>query len=225
MKKSLSIATLAATVLLMASSAFAQVPPPPGNAPGVGESPGTGQNEPAPLPSPIGRNTSVRHPDWRVGNSLGDDWYPAMHGDIYFFQEQVKKLMDWSKDYHHGIYHKAHWLNFLIEKYYFSCYDQHGKARWYNYGRCTRGDFNYYYFYWIRPVYYNLLRQSADYYREYKHKHSHAHKVREYKGYIKEVVYKYHRFTKCNYGFNGDDNRAQDDVEAGSFEDDLGVDF
>jgi hypothetical protein len=225
MKKSLSLASLAATVLMMASTALAQVPPPPGAAPGANESPATGQNDQAPLPQPTGRNTSVRHPDWRVGNALTDDWFTAMHGDIYYMQQHVQQLKSWAHNYNHQIYRHADWLNYLLTQYYEKHYDQHGRPRWYHYGRSTRGDFNYEYYYWLRPVYRRLLCHAAEYYREYRHRNGHAHKVREYRGYMREVVYKYHRLTKCNYGFNGDDNRAQDDSEVAAEEDDLGAEL
>ena len=223
--KKLSIASLAATVLLMASTAFAQVPPPPGAAPGANDSPATGQQDQSPLPTPSGKNTSVRHSDWRVGNNLTDDWYESMHGDIYYFQQHIKQLKDWSKDYNYNVYKYASWISYILDESYYKHYDQHGRARWYSYGKPTRGDFNYAYYYWVRPLYKKLLWHSAEYYREHKHKNGHAHKVREYKGYIKEVVHKYHRFTKCNYGFNGDDARAADDTEVRADEQNLGADF
>jgi hypothetical protein len=224
MKNKLSLASLAATMLLMASTAFAQVPPPPGNAPGADQSPATGRDD-APMPAPGNRNTSVRHPDWRVGNTLTDDWYESHHGDIYYFQQHVKHLKDWSHNYNNNIYYYSDLLDRYLDQYFFSCYQSNGSPRWYSYGRCTRGDFNYYYYYYLRPIYFRLLRHSADYYREYHNKNGHQQKVREYKGYMHEVVYKYHHFTKCNYGFNGDDTRAADDNEAANVENDLGADL
>src|SRR5262245_56683180 len=117
MKKGLSLASLAATLLLMASTAFAQVPPPPG-VPGANESPGTGQADPAPLPAPKGWNTTCRHPDSRVGNYPTEEWYNAMHGDIYYMQQHVKQLKDWAKDYHQNLYRYASWFDYVLDEYY-----------------------------------------------------------------------------------------------------------
>src|SRR5262245_37920273 len=119
MKKTLSLASLAATLLLMASTAFAQVPPPPGSAPGANDSPATGRDD-APMPSPNNRNTSVRHPDWRVGNTLTDDWYESHHGDIYYFQQHVKQLKNWSHNYYNNVYYYADLLDRYLDQYYFS---------------------------------------------------------------------------------------------------------
>ena len=148
-----------------------------------------------------------------------------MHGDIYYMQQHVKQLKDWSKDYHHNIHRYASWLNYVLDEYYFKHYDQYGKPRSYSYGTPTRGDFNYAYYYWVRPLYKKLISYAHDYYREYGYKNGRDHKVREYKVIIKEVVNKYHRLARCNYGVNGDDTRATDDNEVFAQEDDLGIDM
>jgi hypothetical protein len=224
MKKTFSLASLAATLLLMASTALAQVPPPPVAAPGPGASPGTGQGDTVqtPMTTPSGRGTSA---DSHVGNAVDDMWFNAMHGDIYYFQQHINELYDWSRNYNSNINKYSSQIRYYLDQYYFSCYDSSGHARWYNnqYGRCSRGDFNYYYYYWIRPLYTKLIWYGADYYREYHNKSGHSQHVHDYQRYMKDTVYYYHHFTKCNYGINGDDPKAVDDTTVFGVEDDLGI--
>jgi hypothetical protein len=212
MNRLLSSTLLVSTLLSTVSLANADVPPPPG-APGPDESPATGQQAPGSLPPPVGHDTAVEHPDPRVGNDLSDEWFSAMHGEIYYAQQYTRDLKNWAYDYHPQIYFYASWLDYLYDQYYYAHYDDRGQPRSYGYGRPTRGDFNYAYYYWIRPVYKQILSYSASYYDTYRYNSGHGHKFYAYKRSLKKVMDRYHSFVRCNYGFNGNDSQAQDDTE------------
>jgi hypothetical protein len=141
----------------------------------------------------------------RPGNNPPDVWYDDMAEQMYDLQESLDDMADWGMkhDTHVGYY--ATWMKSVVQQYYALGYGPSGKPRSYSHGRMTRGDYNYYYYYWVRPIYYSMLYYAAEYYE------SHT-EVSEYETLMYEVARSYRSMVRCNYGFNGDDADAREDL-------------
>lgn len=219
------------------SARVGKIPPPPAKAPAEGKSPATGQpapvnpKEPPPIAAPQGKPCKSG-PDQKVcdpghpgnpegkkpGNKPPDAWYTAMAGEMYNLQQGLEKMSTYSSRYDSNVNYYTEWLTSVIRQYYELAYYR-GAPRQYSFGRMTRGDFNYVLFYWVQPIYYNLLYQASDYYRSH-YRESH---MSEYKSAMKSVSSAYHGLVKCNYGFNGEDSGALEDSEAQEFEATAGI--
>ncbi len=215
------------------SARIGRIPPPPAQAPAEGQSPATGQaappdaNEPPPIAPPEGKRCTSE-PDQSVcdpghpgnpegvkpGNTPPDAWYSAMAGEMYDLQEGLEKMSAWSSSHNAGLLrYYCEWLQSVTQQYYEIAFSG-GGPRQYPFGRMTRGDFNYVLFYWVQPIYYNVLYQAADYYRG----HAHESHMSEYMSAMQGVASAYHGLVKCNYGFNGRDSGALEDSQAREFE-------
>jgi hypothetical protein len=219
------------------SARIGKIPPPPAKAPPEGKSPATGQpapadpKEPPPIAAPEGkpcksgpdqRECDPDHPGSpegkKPGNKPPDAWYTAMAGEMYDLQQGLEKVSNWSSRHESTVHYYSEWLQSVTQQYYESAYHD-GVPRQYPFGRMTRGDFNYILFYWVQPIYYNLLYQASEYYRS----HSSESHISEYKSAMKSVSSAYHGLVKCNYGFNGEDSGALEDSEAQEFEATAGI--
>jgi hypothetical protein len=214
-----------------------QIPPPPGSVtPGQPPSvpPGIG-NLPS-IPPPGNRPSDPHHPDPHVNNYPSDSWYQDMYNRIYYsnyFYAQVE-YVSYNEYYQTGdydaynIYVISSYLRYLMQEYYWNAYDQYGHAKYYSWGRATRGDFYYGYYFWIK-VLHNYLYEYAykyyskhynwsgydyyvDYVDQYKVKHHEKH------NYFYEAARSYHELALCNDGFDGVDPQALDDTAAYSNE-------
>lgn len=202
--------------------------PKPVASPDVGESPGTGQQapddpeEPELIPPPEGLQCSaadedVCDPD-HPGNAAGKQpnnepppsWYDDMAEQMYNLQESLDDMSKWGADHDPYIEYYALWMRSVVQQYYALGYDYSGKPHDYDYGPMTRGDYNYYYYYWVRPIYLTMLHYCGYYYES----HWQSPDLYRYQTMLGEVVDSYHALVKCNYGFNGDDEGAREDLYA-----------
>lgn len=233
-------ALLALGLIALAGNAQArpeQIPEPPED-PDEGESPATGQEPPEDPEDPPrleppkgfdcvedengenGESCDPDHPaDDPPGNKPGPAWYQDMAYRMYELQESLEGMQSWAAGEDRNIYYYATWMKSVVQQYYALGYDEQGDPREYSYGKMTRGDFNYVYYYWVRVIYYNLLYYSADYYQ----KHYQQPMIYEYKQRLKKVSESYHPLVLCNYGFNGDDQGAREDLSARSAEEAAGL--
>jgi hypothetical protein len=83
----------------------------------------------------------------------------------------------------------------------------------------TRGDYNYYFYYWVRPIYFSLLYYSTQYYES----HRGDSQIPYYKDMLYKVSSSYHPLVLCNYGFNGNDMGSREDLRAKRAEDRAGL--
>lgn len=207
--------------------------------PAAGISPGTGQEapedpeDPPPIIQPpagldciAGMDQSVCDPGHagddagkRPGNTPPDAWYDDMALQMYNLQEGLDDMADWGARHDPYIGYYATWMKSVVQQYYAVGYGPGGKPRHYSYGRMTRGDFNYHYYYWVRPIYYSLLYYSVSYYETYYGRPE----IYEYQNKLSHVVASYHGLVLCNYGFNGDDAESREDLTAYAVEDAAGV--
>ncbi|HLT39070.1 MAG TPA: hypothetical protein VK034_22455 [Enhygromyxa sp.] len=220
--------TLGLFALSTAADARPEPIPKPVEKPEPGESPGTGQDAPEDPDDPPrieppegldcieGDDQSDCDPDHegddhgrRPGNKPGDAWYRDMAEQMYNLQESLDDMADWGADHDPYVEYYAVWMRSVVQQYYALGYDK-GKPRKYSHGRMTRGDFNYYYYYWVRPIYFTMLHYSAYYYKS----HIRSSDVEIYREVLHEVVESYHGLVLCNYGFNGDDEDAREDLRA-----------
>lgn len=238
--KNVVLGAVLGLALIVCSDAFARIgkiPPPPAKAPAAGESPATDQpapedpENPPPMPAPDGK-ACTKGPDQKdcdpghpgnekgakPGNKPPDAWYTAMAGEMYNLQQSLEKMSSYSQTRDTILSYYSTWALSVTQQYY-SLGFRDGVPISYPYGRMTRGDFNYYFFYWLQPIYYNILYQAADYYRV----HSRETNIVEYKEKLRKVVSSYHGLVKCNYGFNGNDNGALEDSEANAEEAAAGI--
>jgi hypothetical protein len=232
-----SFALLAAAALLAPVVARADVPPPvvdpPANGGGNGAqpppapTPAPGNTTPPqdppgsgglpPIPAPTGLGSNPEHPDPSVGNTPGAPWYDDMYQQIYYTSYYFSQIEEWAYGEYQrygydeiwNVYIYAAYLRVYMTEYYWNSYDQYEHPRSYPWGYATRGDFNYGYEYWVRPVYFKLIEAAGDYYDRYSE--SRGFDYGSYSGYVKPAFVQYHRFTKCNFGKNGKDPQAKDD--------------
>jgi hypothetical protein len=244
-----SFAMLAAAALLSPVLARADVPPPvvdpPANGGGGGVQPPpaptpdpgstnppqdpSGGNSLPPIPPPSGLGSNPEHPDPSVGNTPPAPWYNDMYEQIYYSSYYFSQIEEWAwgeyqrygYDEIWNVYIYAAYLRVYMTEYYWNAYDQYEQPRTYSFGHATRGDFNYGYEYWVRPVYFKLVEATGDYYGHYSG--SPGFDDGQYQGYVKPAFVQYHRFTKCNFGKNGKDPLAKDDDKAFAFERSAGI--
>lgn len=218
--------------------------PKPVDKPEPGESPGTGQKlpddpeEPPPLGDPLGRdctegedqsNCDPDHPDGKPpSNTPGPAWYDDMHQRMYDLQESLDDMIEWAEgeddpDIEAMCYY-ATLMQALVQQYYALAYDSSGEPRQYPFGKMTRGDYNYFFYYWVRPIYYyGLLYYAVRYYEENQDEGALKSQNDEYLEHLDHVVQAYHPVVLCNYGFKGDDKGAREDLDAQAAEERAGV--
>jgi len=207
----------------------APIPPPPGLEPEMGESPATGQPAPSDpevppeIPEPQGmacvegQDQSICDPNHpggpqgqMPGNEPGDAWFQDMAMQMYGMQQALQDMAAWSQGQASTIHYFSEWLLSVTRQYYAMGYTPSGQPRMYPFGRMTRGDFNYIMYYWIKPLYFNLLYQGAQFYTA----HASMAELAPYKQKLYQVAVSYHRLMACNYGLNGADKGARQDMEA-----------
>jgi hypothetical protein len=200
--------------------------PKPVEEPEPEESPGTGQaapedpEAPPPIEPPEGMACSEDddesdcdpgHPgDKHPGNKPKPEWYSDMAYRMYEMQESLEEMSVWASGEDQYIYYYATWMKVVVQQYYALAYDAHGQPREYPYGKMTRGDYNYVYYYWVRPIYFSLIYYSAQYYES----HRYEPQIGEYKERLGDVADSYRPLVLCNYGFNGDDEGSREDMAA-----------
>jgi hypothetical protein len=220
---------LSLAVLPIAGARPGRIKPPPGAVPETGESPATEQaapqdpeNPPA-MPEPTGKactqganqtNCDPNHPGdaagRKPGNTPGDAWYKDMAKQMYELQQALDPMITWSATQSPQMAYFGKWMQSVIQEYYELGFNPNGTPRKYDYGRMTRGDYNYILVYWVQPIYYNILYTASDYYST----HAGSSEISQYRKLLSPVVSNYHDLVRCNYGFNGDDNGALEDSEA-----------
>lgn len=217
--------------------------PPPTEDPEPEESPGTGQDapvdpeDPEPIPPPEGLDCIAEdggeeedqsdcdpdhpgNPDGdHPGNTPSSAWYDDMAMRMYYLQEDLEQMSAWADSHSLYIYYYSMWMMSVVQQYYAVGFYPSGDPREYPYGYMTRGDFNYYLYYWVRPIYYSLLYYSAQYYNS----HLGEPQIPEYQQLLSNVASSYHPLVACNYGFNGDDTGAREDTSAYEREADAGI--
>lgn len=193
--------------------------PPPPTAPGPPAVP-PGVDRLPPIPPPADRGSNPAHPDPNVGNHPPRGWYDDMHRQIYDTNDQFSRIERWA--YHEyastgyeeswNIYVCAAYLRVYTAQYYWNAYEERGYPRSFSWGYPSRGDFNYGYHFYIRPVYLELLNALGGYYGH--HAGSPGFDYPTYGRIVKPAIVQYHRFTRCNFGKNGKDALAKDDDRA-----------
>lgn len=220
------------TAALPALPAFARpdpILPPPGAQPEPGTSPATGQEapvdptDPQVIPPPQGlgcvegTDQSVcdpSHPGGEQGqlpsNTPSSGWYDDMAKWMYGMQQSLGDLSEYGSKYSPRMEYYSKWLTSVTQQYYALGYTPYGKPRSYGHGHMTRGDFNYYHYYWIRPIYYSLLYYASQYYSTY----GGSYDLSEYKSLLWKVVWNYDALVRCGWGLDGDDKGAREDLAA-----------
>lgn len=212
--------------------------PEPTEEPEPEESPGTGEDapddpeDPPPIEPPEGlecaegedqgeeEDCDPGHPDdEHPNNHPGPAWYDDMAYRMYELQESLEDMSSWAASEDVYIYYYARWLMAVVQQYYALAYDGQGEPREYPYGKMTRGDFNYVFYYWVRPIYYSLMYYSAEYYEENEDEPQ----IPEYQQRLGDVADSYHPLVLCNYGFNGDDDGSREDLSVRNVEARAGI--
>lgn len=228
--------------LLAGTAAHARpepIPPPPGTPPPQGASPATGQPAPADpgdppiIPPPEGL-ACIEGPDQSVcdpghpGGAKGElpsntppsPWFDDMASWMFGLQESLDDLSDFGQQHSPLIDYYATWLMSVTQQYYALAFLPEAVPRSYPFGTMTRGDFNYYYYYWVRPIYYSLLYYAAGFYEA----HVGGHYVPTYVSLLSSVSWNYHALVRCNYGLDGDDKGAREDLAVRELEASAGLD-
>jgi hypothetical protein len=212
-----------------------KIPPPPAEAPAAGESPATGQPAPADaanpkeMPQPTGKQCTEgadqsQCDKMHMGNEQGkkptntpsDAWYKDMAKQMYELQQALDGMIAWSNARDPMITYYSKWLRGVVQQYYSYGYEPVYAPRRYSFGPMSRGDYNYYYYYWVQPLYYALMYRVVAYRIQYPRDAS-------YLPYLGGVALNYHDLVRCNYGFNGDDQAALEDSQAYSIEAAVGL--
>ena len=219
---------LASGLLALATDAHArpeQIPmpveePEPGESPGTEEPPPEDPEEPPLIEPPAGLacveedDQSVCDPDHPAdkppGNTPSKAWFNDMSFRMYELQESLDDMASWASGQDVYIYYYSTWMKSVVQQYYALAYDAPGKPHQYPYGPMTRGDFNYVYYYWVRVIYFSLLHYSVEYYD----RHQGSPQIPQYLDRLGDVSSTYHPLVLCNYGFNGDDQGAREDLTA-----------
>ncbi|MFW7381076.1 MAG: hypothetical protein ACOH5I_19830 [Oligoflexus sp.] len=160
---------------------------------------------------PSGKDSAIDHPD-ELGNHPSKVWYQDMYKSLNDMKKSAYQMASYSKSYEVSYY--SDWLYQALDQYmnqtYVYDYNQYYPryySKWKYYA--TRGDHNYFYYYYVRPLYYQTLRELA------KLPNSEA---AIYQRYTRQFIKSYRYYTRCNYGHNGNDPRAAWDDEAIPFE-------
>lgn len=222
-------AVLALGLLAPSTIAYARPEPipEPVEEPEPEESPATGQDAPADpedppvieppegLPCVEGEDQSNCDPGHpgdpegkRPGNEPPEVWFDDMAMQMFELQEGLDDMAEWSARHDRYIYYYARWLKSVVQQYYALGYGPGGNPRQYSFGPMTRGDFNYYHYYWVRPLYFNLLYYGAQYYNRG------GPQIPDYLDMLQGVASSYHSLVLCNYGFNGNDRGSREDLRA-----------
>jgi hypothetical protein len=213
---------------------------PPQTPPGIGNLP--------PLPGPGDRPSDEGYPDGTVNNTPSDDWYQDMYNQIYYTNYYYSQVEYYAYneyantgDYDaYNVYAYASYLRYSMQEYYWASYDQYGKPKhfpWGHYGDgddyASRGDFDYGYYYYIRPLYLKFYEYAYkyyskhhnwsyyDYYVDYYDSHNVKHHDKH--NYMYESSRYYHKLTRCKGGHKGNDPQAKDDTVAYSTEQNAGI--
>ncbi|WP_141731848.1 hypothetical protein [Oligoflexus tunisiensis] len=144
-------------------------------------------------------------PDTTSTNTPSMDWYKDMHQQLYDMQQHAQAIQQ--SYYSYELTYYAAYLYHVLDKLYHSTYDSYGKPKKYGWGYPTRGDFNYIYYYWIRPLYKKMIHHGGLY---YSHTNPYYHQA--YKKNFQSFYYGYHSLTRCMYGKNSNDPQAEDDT-------------
>lgn len=234
-------AAIAIPLLLgaVAEARPAPIPPPPGLRPDPGAAPATGQSAPAdPADPPLipppqglacteGVDQSVCDPSHPggpggalPGNTPPPGWFDDMATWMFGLQESLDGLSDFGEQQQAPLIdYYATWLMSVTQQYYALAFLPDAHPRPYGFGPMTRGDFNYYYYYWVRPIYFSLLHYATDYYAA----HLGSPGIGAYENLIGSVAWNYHALVRCNYGLDGDDAGAREDLSAEDLERTAGV--
>jgi hypothetical protein len=206
--------------------------PPPSGPVTPGQPPTTvpGSDQLPPIPPPDNRPSNPQNPNPNVNNYPVYGWYGDMYQDIYYTSYYFQQVEYWAyNEYYrtgykevYDLYIYAGYLRTAMTEYYWSFYDEYHQPKQYGWGYGSRGDFNYGYEYWIRPLYFQFLNYGYKYYHKYS-----KYKNFDYKNYHNYMYYAgryYHDYTRCNFGLDGNDTGAKDDTEAFSLEQAAGFD-
>jgi hypothetical protein len=206
------------------------IPPPgtiqPGQPPAT--TPGS-QNLP-PIPPPDNRPSNPEYPDPSVNNYPPDPWYGDMYNDIYYTNYYFWLVEYWAyNEYYNTGYPEAYdvyifagYIRTAMTEYYWSLYDQYGHPRSFSWGRVTRGDFNYGFEWWIKPLYYQFLQYAYNYY--YKYSNYSGFDYAGYHDHVYKAGRQYHDFCRCNFAKDGSDPKGKDDTQAFPLEKAAGFD-
>jgi hypothetical protein len=134
------------------------------------------------------------------------DWYKDMYKQLYDMQQHAQHMQ--KGYYSHELTYYASYLYYVLDKLYASTYVSYGQPKQYAWGYPTRGDFNHVYYYWIRPLYKKMVYHSAHYYNSLDPYYYPSYKQNFYPMYDG-----YHSLTRCMFGQNGNDPKAEDDTE------------
>jgi hypothetical protein len=220
----LAVSALLSAACLASSLAFAEIPAVV-QRPGSGTSPGTGQTASAGIPGPVGMSGNAGHPDPGVGNRPPLPWFQnSFYPEVAALENAVTGVYNWAyyNDSFASISYYSGWLSSIMTNIrgvtYASGYDPIYYPAWGYY--VTRGDLLFYNYWWVRPLYFQILREAAIYnantYPGYPGR-------QEYLQALIRMKNAYHRFEICIHGRNGSDPDAADDDEVRSFEQDAGI--
>lgn len=239
MKKWSIALALGATSLatLPAGARPGPIPPPPGECTLEDQCPSAGfrpadPGDPPPLPPPTGKPCRIEPdqlicdpghaPDPTTGkvpdNNPGQPWRTDMSQQMRDLQTELDEVMDFSSRMQQPemLFH-AEWLQSVLQLSFWDMFSAFGVPKVYPFGAPTRGDFNYHYYHFMRPIYYNLIYRAQDFYSAYEYYLSEA-EYTEYVSVMSSLSETYHAFTRCQYGFNGADTEALEDSDAYSEE-------
>lgn len=194
---------------------YGAIPPPPEERPSA-SSPWAESTwlTDAPIDAPKGRPTT----DSTSSNTPSINWYNDMYRQLYDMQQHAQQVRD--AQYSDEISHYADQLYNVLEKVYLETYDSSGYPRDYEWGWATRGDLNFYYYYWIRPLYQRTLAYGVVYtHQDYSDDHG------TYSQYFTALADGYHKLTRCMFGLNGDDVKAEDDTQVNFLEIAAGIEI
>jgi len=208
--------------------AFATIPDPITEKPGQGESPGTGQTDHEKLPDPAGNPGNPGHPDAGIGNLPPLPWFQkSFYPEVLALESAISTLNGFTKllkslDPNGKMEFFSGWMWRTVYEMRRHTYKK-GPAPifyqgWDHY--VTRGDLLHWNYYWVRPLYFQLLRESA---ATLGNAPAGANQ-REYVTKLKRVKRAYHRFVICIHGLNGNDQQAKADTETSEFEQAAGLD-
>lgn len=210
---------------LAANIALGAIPTPISSTPGQGQSPATGQTSVSSIPDPVGQPGDAHHPLATVGNRPPLLWFQnSFYPEVVALENAVSELYNWSyyNDAWSNMDTYAYWLwntVYQIRTYtYQSGYTPYFYPAWNYY--VTRGDLLYWNYYWVRPLYFQILREGATY-NSYSTFDDPNHAI-----YLQKLIKlrnAYHRFVICIHGRNGSDAEAASDTETQSFENDAGI--
>ena len=216
---------------------------------GVGQLPDlqvpTGRDSAGP---PVGDTTVPR--DANGYNRPGIAWYQDIYGEMYSSYYYFGEIEKWAYNTYYNTYHAdsryrdvydmyvyASYVRYYFQSYFWTYfgynesgqitpkyYDfEYGGNRYHSYA--WRGDFNYNYYYYIKPVYHGYLKYAARYHQRHKHDsdYNRNYGYGTYEGHGRNAKRQYQSYVHCLYGSEGGDTMAAEDYTALSLEDDAGL--